>query len=430
MVLPALALGAWSVLARRADLLRPRALARRAGRRGRRGPWYLYMGIAHRDLLFETFIGQGNLGPSAQGPSTRRAPSSTRVLALGLVPWSGALPFALVESVREARRSRREASRRRGAGAIPARPLRALLVRRDRPRSSPSRRAASRPTSSRASRPRPCSSATTGREGSSRRVAGARTRGTPAWVLPAIVGVPCALVLGFGARSDAALEWIPSSRSSCRWRPARPRLPRRVPGRAHRRPVLFLTAQVATSVLDRPVRRVRRRAPRGGAPVGSPSRPRAAAARVDSEVAGAFHERDFSMDFYLGRTLPRATGRKSLQDAVAARPERSGSSPRANVVQVMGNKRLSATLVAESSAASALRLAPAERTAPRGPGGAAPSAQAPGTMSPRSGRQAMSLRSPPRPRGPSSSGLQRRAFLARTLEEVAAWLARGPRPGS
>src|SRR4029450_5722059 len=96
LLLPVLALAAWSALSRRADLplLPPAARAAPGlGAAVTAGPWYAYMWIAHRDLLLNTFIGQGNVGRFLR-PEHHTSPLFyLAVLALGLVPWSGALPF-------------------------------------------------------------------------------------------------------------------------------------------------------------------------------------------------------------------------------------------------------------------------------------------------------------------------------------------------
>ena len=183
--------------------------------------------------------------------------------------------------------------------------------------------------------------------------------------------MPCAIVLAVGARSAAAAEWSADPRVlvSLGVVLGAASIAASLAARTNRAGS-FLTAQAATSVLlvlfaafvaapgveeRRSVRPLVRELQRRG---------------LDAEVAGAFHERDFSMDFYLGRTLPRATGRRSLQAAVAARPGAIWIVPRANVAQVMSNRRLSVTLVAESPTASALRLAPASPARNAGPSAA------------------------------------------------------------
>jgi 4-amino-4-deoxy-L-arabinose transferase-like glycosyltransferase len=101
LLLPAVALAAYAALAARVDLLRPRALlAGAAGTLLTAAPWYGYMLFAHRALLLETFIGKGNVDRfvSPEHPSFRFY--YVVVLAVGLLPWSGALPAALAGAAR------------------------------------------------------------------------------------------------------------------------------------------------------------------------------------------------------------------------------------------------------------------------------------------------------------------------------------------
>ena len=366
LLLPVLALGLWSTLARRADLLRPASLAAAgAGVAAAAGPWYAYMWIAHRDLLLGTFLGQGNLGRFLK-PEHQTSPFFYLVvLLLGLVPWSGALPFALVESVRRAVRGPAPEPGEAGRDApdhgraylsplfelcwfatvllvfsisasrlatyiLPAFPPAALLLG----------------------------------DYWSRRLDGARRPGNAkrglAWALPALVGVPCALVVVLGARSEAAGEWVSESAILIELglllgaaSIAASLLARMGGSRA------FLAAQAATSVLVILVvvfvaaPRVERQ--RSARPLVEELRRRG----LEAEVVGAVRERDFSVDFYLGRTLPRATGRRALQAAVAEHPGGIWVVPRANVGEVTSNLRLAVTPVVETPTASALRLSPA-----------------------------------------------------------------------
>jgi 4-amino-4-deoxy-L-arabinose transferase-like glycosyltransferase len=101
LLLPAVALAAYAALAARSDLLRPRALVALAvGAMLTAAPWYAYMYSAHRALLVETFIGKGNLDRfvSPEHPSFHFY--YVAVLAIGLLPWTGALPAALVAAAR------------------------------------------------------------------------------------------------------------------------------------------------------------------------------------------------------------------------------------------------------------------------------------------------------------------------------------------
>jgi 4-amino-4-deoxy-L-arabinose transferase-like glycosyltransferase len=100
-LLPAVALVAYAGLAARTDLLRPRALlAGVAGALLTAAPWYAYMLSAHRELLLDTFIGQGNLGRFLTPEHSSFPLYYVVVFAVGLLPWSGALPAALAGAAR------------------------------------------------------------------------------------------------------------------------------------------------------------------------------------------------------------------------------------------------------------------------------------------------------------------------------------------
>jgi len=372
--LPILALAAWTALARRTDFLRPAAWAAAGlGAALTAGPWYAYMAIAHRALLVDTFLGQGNLGRFLE-PEHRTNPLFyLAVLAVGLLPWSGALPFALVEGGRRARGGfaaaraslpgggDREASIRARAsvsplfelcwfGAViflfslsasrlltyilPAFPPAALLI----------------------------GDYWSGRLQGAGRATEAR-RG-PAWVLPALIGVPCALVLMVGARAEAASEWVSDTRmlTALGVLLGAASIGASLVARTGRaRP--FLAAQAATSILV-VLFIVGLVAPqaerlRSARPLALELKRRG----LDADVIGAVHERDFSLDFYLGRTLPRVTGRLALQAAVAEHPGRLWVVPRSQMAEVIGNRRLHATWIAESATSTALRLSPAAAVA-------------------------------------------------------------------
>lgn len=101
LILPAVALGGYALLARRSEVLRPRGLlAGIAGAVLTAGPWYAYMGFEHRDLLMRTFIGEGNVGRFVNPEHPSSPFYYLVVLAAGLLPWSGALPFALAGPAR------------------------------------------------------------------------------------------------------------------------------------------------------------------------------------------------------------------------------------------------------------------------------------------------------------------------------------------
>ncbi len=97
VLLPGVALLAYAALARRRDLFRPGPLAAGAAALvAVAAPWYLYMTIAHRELLFQTFIGEGNMGRFFHPEHVWFPGYYLAVLAAGLIPWSGGLPAALL----------------------------------------------------------------------------------------------------------------------------------------------------------------------------------------------------------------------------------------------------------------------------------------------------------------------------------------------
>jgi len=120
-LLAVLALGAYGLAARRADVVRPRFVAPLAtGFALAALPWYGWVARAHPDLLLGTFLDVGNLGRFTAPEHVQSSWFYAKVLLAGFLPWSAALPFALPLALR---RSSRAAER--GAGALPG-PLFAL----------------------------------------------------------------------------------------------------------------------------------------------------------------------------------------------------------------------------------------------------------------------------------------------------------------
>jgi len=117
IVVPGVALALYAVLTRRRELYAVKGiLAGLAGLVVSAGPWFAYMMLAHRDLLVETFLLEGNLGRFLHPEHPSFPLYYIVVLALGLLPWSGALPAALA---RAARRESGDAERLEGSRAGP-----------------------------------------------------------------------------------------------------------------------------------------------------------------------------------------------------------------------------------------------------------------------------------------------------------------------
>jgi 4-amino-4-deoxy-L-arabinose transferase-like glycosyltransferase len=114
IVVPALALVLYGAATRRREMLRVRPLAAAAGGFAIAAlPWYAYMLAFHRALVLDVFLGSENLGRFLH-PEHRQLPFFyVTVFALGLMPWSAALPAGLVRAWRAWR------GRDEGPGASP-----------------------------------------------------------------------------------------------------------------------------------------------------------------------------------------------------------------------------------------------------------------------------------------------------------------------
>jgi 4-amino-4-deoxy-L-arabinose transferase-like glycosyltransferase len=104
VIVPAVALVGYGLATRRRELLSARTLlASTLGFVATAAPWYAYMLVAHRDLVIEVFLGEGNLGRFVN-PEHRQFPLFyVAILAAGLLPWSAALPAGLARAFRAAR---------------------------------------------------------------------------------------------------------------------------------------------------------------------------------------------------------------------------------------------------------------------------------------------------------------------------------------
>jgi 4-amino-4-deoxy-L-arabinose transferase-like glycosyltransferase len=105
IVVPAVAVAAYGLATRRRELLAPKALAvATAGFAATALPWYAYMFAAHRELVVDVFLGQENLGRFVNAEHAQFPLFYVAVLAAGLMPWSAALPAALLRAFNAARR--------------------------------------------------------------------------------------------------------------------------------------------------------------------------------------------------------------------------------------------------------------------------------------------------------------------------------------
>jgi 4-amino-4-deoxy-L-arabinose transferase-like glycosyltransferase len=102
VLVPAVALLGYGLSTRRRELLGPKAIAAAAcGFAATAVPWYAYMFAAHRELVVNVFLGKENLGRFVN-PEHRQLPLFYAiVLAAGLLPWSVALPPALLRAIRD-----------------------------------------------------------------------------------------------------------------------------------------------------------------------------------------------------------------------------------------------------------------------------------------------------------------------------------------
>jgi 4-amino-4-deoxy-L-arabinose transferase-like glycosyltransferase len=114
VLVPAIGLAGYGLAMRRRELLSPKpVMAAVAGFVVTAVPWYAYMLVAHRDLVLKVFLGEENLGRFVN-PEHRQFPGFYLVvLALGLLPWSAALPAGLLRAWRAMRR------REEGEGTSP-----------------------------------------------------------------------------------------------------------------------------------------------------------------------------------------------------------------------------------------------------------------------------------------------------------------------
>ncbi len=350
---PGLALAAHALVARRADAVRPAALgAAAAGFLATVAPWFGWMLAARPDLVVRTFLGEGNLRRFLEPEHLAFPLFYVVVLAVGALPWTGALPAALLRAVRpEALRAERGAGREPGPvfllcwfGAVlllfslsaskllsyllPALPPAAMLVGGYWSETPAAPRGSGPPRHARGSALLGCAIAIAA---SAALVAGAsRGRWEPArpiavWIALALVAgaVLAALALRRGAVRLAAVHVVTSAAI-----------------------VLLFVFGALPAVegldSDRPFARELER--KGIAP----------------RVAGAFRDvRRYGVDFYLGRTLPRVEDPSEVARRVAADPGSVWIAPSRRAAEIVASPAWEAEIVASSRHLVGLRLRPA-----------------------------------------------------------------------
>ncbi len=355
LLVPGLALAAYALLARRADALRPAALvAGAAGFVATAGPWFGHMLASHRDLVVRTFLGEGNLRRFLEPEHFAFPLFYLLVLAVGALPWTGALPAALLRAARpEELRAERGSGRAPGpvfllcwfgavlvpfslsaskllSYALPALPPAAMLVGGYWSESLAASRGREVPGHARVSAA--LGSAIALAAGSAIFVAAGRGRWAPA--------APLAAGIGLVLLAGSILAWVALRRGAAR----------------------LAGVQVATSVSvvllfvfgalpavesldsDRPFARELERT--GLAP----------------RVAGALGDvRRYGVDFYLGRTLPRVGDPAEVARRVAADPGAVWIAPSGRAAEIAASPGWEAEVVASSRHLVGLRLRPVER---------------------------------------------------------------------
>lgn len=309
VLVPAVGLGAYAVLTRRRELVRPVVLAAAgAGFVVAAVPWYAYMVLVHRDLLVKTFLGDENLGRFLHPEHQQFPLFYVAVFAAGLLPWSAALPAGLLRAWRAFRRHEEQApggspglvfaacwflsvvvifslsASKLFSYVLPAYPAAALLI------AAYWTEALGR--SPRATRVAAASSAVAVLAGIAAIVTTRRAKfadlKTEALMLAAVLVVGAVAVL-VAARRGRLVALVS----------------------AH---AALAVAIVLTSVAVAGPRIEDQNSTKGLVT-------RLQARGLDGDVAGAFHVPDVSLDFYLGRTLPRERDEEKLKAAVAENPK-------------------------------------------------------------------------------------------------------------
>ena len=349
LILPGAGLVLYLILSRRTVLVRiPGLAAGLAGLLLTAAPWYVYMAVAHRALLVDTFLGAGNVGRFF-APEHQQLPFFyVIVLFFGLLPWSSLIVPAFAAALGP---SAWRAERARGAPPgplfllcwftgvlavfsvsasalltyiLPAFPPAALLLGAYTVRSL---------TGDTASRGLQISAAVGAVFALLVALLGIRGVIRGVWEVPPATVLIMAAILFAGA----VCAWIAAMRRS---------LPAFLSCHAVSAAAMILLGVFTTgSYLDQFhsartfVASLRR-------------------AGIADELAGGYRERGFGVDFYLGRTLPRAATLKALESHVEANPAKIWIVPGPDVRTVATDARLRVETVASTPSFAAMRLSP------------------------------------------------------------------------
>jgi len=353
ILIPVVALGAYGLITRRADLARPRALAAAAGGLVLvAAPWYLYMALAYPSLLVKDFLESGNLGRFVHPEHVTFPFYYAVVLAAGLMPWSVALPAALVRAGgRSTRSEERTPGRHPGAlfllcwfGSVvlifsaaasklpsyllPAFPPAALLLgsfwRQELPEETAAR--PRRPARLTALLGVPLALILAG--------AAVQTARGHAWdvVVPPTVALGALLVIG------SILAALAVARGSLRWLTY-----------THCATTLAVLIALLGVVMPRlePFHSTR------------PLVRELQAAGLNGQVIGTYKVSDVSLDYYLGRNPARHDRMKQVIDAVRKQPGSIWVVRTQDVDSLLAEPRFTAQLIHRGPSRSALRLSTA-----------------------------------------------------------------------
>lgn len=376
LILPAVSLATYAVITRRRSRVRiPALVVGVAGLLLTAAPWYVFMAMVHRDLLVKTFLGSENLGRFTSAEHHTFPLFYVVVLIVGLMPWSGALPAALWAAAKPAAwRADRTLTFEAASGApksavgplyylcwfggvvlvfslaasklatyiLPAFPPAALMI-------------ADYWSGALTLRPWPGAPQTVP---VAKGFFGHLPRG---WISVALGGMISLIAAGavalvplsewgvsrMMALGIAAVILIGSALSVLATRR------RSLPLMLAFQTALVIVLVAACLFLAGP----RLDTERSTRPLIRDLQARGLA----DKVVGGYRERDFSQDFYLGRTIPRSTSLRALEREVHRRPGGLWLVPVPNIADVSSDPYLRIQTISTSRKTAALRIEPEER---------------------------------------------------------------------